>query len=225
MRVLPICLLAAVGLAETPAGIRPRPAIVDYPARAEADGIKLGAALLPAEQVKRMFATDLSPGYVVVEVALYPEQEIEVSRDDFVLRAGAGQTVRPASPSAIAASIQRSNTPRSKDSDITVYPSVGVVYSTGPDIYGRRTGGVGTTAGVGVGVGGPGGPPSRAPGSTDADRRVMQTELEEKSLPTQATAKPVAGYLYFPVTTTKGKSVVYELEYYGGKRKIRARLP
>jgi len=133
--------------------------------------------------------------------------------------------VRAASPSAIAASVQRSNTPKSKDSDITVYPSVGVVYSTGPDIYGRRTGGVGTTAGVGVGVGGPGGPPSRAPGSTDADRRVMQTELEEKGLPARATAKPVAGYLYFPISVKRGKSVAYQLEYQGGTQKIRVPLP
>ena len=41
----------------------------------------------------------------------------------------------------------------------------------------------------------------------------METELTDKSLPEGRTAKPVAGYLYFPFPGKK-KDVAYDLEYH-----------
>ncbi|MDT8068633.1 MAG: hypothetical protein ROO76_10770 [Terriglobia bacterium] len=58
---------------------------------------------------------------------------------------------------------------------------------------------------------------------TEADRKTMETELRDKSLPQGEVSQPVSGYLHFPVAT--GKKVQYELEYTGKNRNIRLRLP
>jgi len=47
--------------------------------------------------------------------------------------------------------------------------------------------------------------------STGQDRRVMETELDDRGLPEGEADKPVAGYLYFPVGQTKATSI--ELVY------------
>jgi len=44
---------------------------------------------------------------------------------------------------------------------------------------------------------------------------LHRAELTEKALPEGATYKPVAGYLYFPVTEKLAGSYAYELEYVG----------
>jgi hypothetical protein len=128
---------------------------------------------------------------------------------DFALRVD-GRLIRPRDPRTIAALNQKRGKARSRD--VVVYPSVGV--STGS--YGT-----GTNVGVGGGVGG--GAPG--PASTDQDRRVMQTELEERALQDTSTDKPVAGYLYFPVGDTKAKSVELLYQHDGGEVRIPLELP
>jgi hypothetical protein len=105
-------------------------------------------------------------------------------------------------------------------SDVTVYPTVGVGYESGPRTYdpvtgGTRGGGWRTAVGVGVGVG------STRPASTEPDRRTMETELSEKGLPEGAFSKPIAGYLYFPLAPAKKSS--YELEYDSPAGRVRAK--
>jgi hypothetical protein len=155
--------------------------------------------------VQHAFATELDRRYVVVEIGAFPKGAVLIAPQDFVLRvAGTNQLIRHASPQTIAEVLHK-NPPSSRD--VTVYPTVGVGYSTaGRDPWGNGGGGGWTTsAGVGVGIG------STQKGGTDADKPVMETELREKSLPAGETDKPVAGYLYFPVSTTK--KVTYELQY------------
>ncbi len=83
-----------------------------------------------------------------------------------------------------------------------------------------------TGVGIGVGVGNPApaGPP-RA--STDADRETMELELSEKSLREQKVTTPVAGYLYFPMTSSgkRNASESHELEYFGERSNLSLRLP
>jgi hypothetical protein len=93
--------------------------------------------------------------------------------------------------------------------DITLWPAVGV--STG-------TYGTGTNVGVGVGVGGN----NPRPASSDRDRRVMETELEDRGLEDGSTDKPIAGYLYFPVGETKATTM--ELVYQHDKGELRLPL-
>lgn len=50
----------------------------------------------------------------------------------------------------------------------------------------------------------------------------MEMELEDKVLQDGPTAKPVAGYLYFPVG--KKKATGYDLEYQGAGTDVKLRI-
>ncbi len=216
-----LLVLGALGSAEVRQGIKPRSDSSDYPAHVKRPGVTVGAALLSPDQVRNMFASDLSR-YTVVEVALQPNDGItlDVAASDFALRiANTQNTARPANPRAIAAILHKD----AAKGGVDVYPSVGVGYESGPRGYDPATGtvrggGVRTSVGVGVGVGGP------HAASTDQDRRTMELELSEKGLPEGATSKPVAGYLYFPLVAKK-KGAAYELDYESSGSKSRLHLP
>ena len=179
-------------------GLPTRSTVDQYAAKAAAKGLTIAADVIPPEQVRNEFSTTLVPNYQVLEIAIYPQSgyTVDISIIDFALRVD-GRLIRPAEPRTIAVRNQKQANRGGRD--ITLWPSVGV--STG-------TWGTGTNVGVGVGVGGrhPG------PGSTDRDRRVMETELDDRSLQDRIADKPVAGYLYFPVGETSAKSaqLVYQ---------------
>ena len=89
-------------------GIRPRGTPSEYPAYQTTSGITLAAAVLTPEQVHKRFATDLNRGYVVVEVAVYPEagRDVTLAERDFLLRfASDPATERPLSAQTIAAKL------------------------------------------------------------------------------------------------------------------------
>lgn len=166
--------------------------------------------MLTPDQVKNSFASELNRGFLVVEVAVYPDngQSIKLSHGDFFLCTRAREVLgRPADPKAIAASLQKA---ASSDRDVTLYPTATIGYESGPGYYDpmtgtRRGGGLYTGVGVGVGVGNPG------RGTSEQDRRTMETELTDKGLPEGAVSKPVSGYLYFPLKDRK-KAETYYLE-------------
>src|SRR5215470_5350001 len=100
-----ISLLAYFMLAEGVAGICPRDRGADYPAHDTTGGVTVAAVVVPPDQVRKIFATDLNRGgYIVVEVAVYPEagRVVDLSSADFFLRIDS-ETVRPIDGSAIAA--------------------------------------------------------------------------------------------------------------------------
>jgi len=200
------------------AGTRPRPNSADYRAQETAGDVTLAAEILPPNQVRNLFSTDLSK-YNVVEVAVYPKDgtTIDVHRIDFTLKLGSGDVVRAANPAAIARTKQQAASAPNKASDINIYPSATIGYESGP--YHR---GVYTETGVGVGVGQPSGPYPPRPASTDQDRRTMQLELEDNALPEGAASKAIAGYLYFPISSKK--NVTYDLEYYTQQGRVRLTL-
>lgn len=233
----PLVLIAAVGvalLARDARGIRPRSGGADYPAHESAAGITVAAAVIPPDEVRHMFATDLNAGFIVMEVAVYPGNapEVDLSAADFALKIGASQTLlRPVNGRAIAAILQRTNSPRqpTRASDVTLYPTAGIGYESGgydPVTGRRRTGGVYTESGVGVGIGASGAPPPDPhPASTDRDRLTMQQELDDKALPEGKATQPVAGYLYFPRPAGKQRNALYEITYYGVSGKLRLAVP
>ena len=202
-----------------PKGTVPRGDASRYPAHAT----QVGALLLPPEQIKNIFVSDLGRCCVVVEVALYPEDRgpLEVSLGDFALRlAGADTATKPSSAKVVAASLQKAN---ASDRVVTISPQVGIGYESGRPYYDpvtgeRRGGGVRTSAGVGVGVGQT--PPAA---STTRDRDVMELELGEKGLPEGDASAPVAGYLYFAIAPKK-KVSTYQLEYLLRGSKVVLRL-
>jgi hypothetical protein len=97
--------------------------------------------------------------------------------------------------------------------DVSVSPTAGVGYGSGSG-YDPATG-TQRRGGVAVTIASPGG----EPGSSEKDRAVMETELNEKSLPEGATTAPVAGYLYFPISRTQ--MATYQLEYMLNGNKVK----
>jgi hypothetical protein len=213
---LAVGLICSAALAsDAPRGTVPRDAADKYGAHADQDGFSIGATRLTASQARKTFSTDVDRCCLVVEVALFPQKGslAEVSLGDFALRVvGKDIATRPSSAEVVAGKLQRSAEPKTDSHDVVISPTAGVGYQTGgiDPVTGqpRRGGGVVTTTGVGVGVGGPREP---RPGSTDADRRTMELELREKGLPEGNTASPVSGYLYF--TLPQHKNAKYQLEY------------
>jgi hypothetical protein len=207
------------------AGTRPRPASTDYRAQDTVGDVTLAAEILPPNQVRNLFSTDLSK-YVVVEVAVYPKDAttVDVHKMDFAIKLGSGEVVRAANPAAIARTRQQASTkPPGKASDVNVYTTVGVGYESGSDRNGVNRKGVYTETGVAVAVGQPVGQPPYPqpppPASTNQDRQTMQMELEDNGLPESPASKALAGYLYFPTSTKK--TVTYDLEYYAPQGRTR----
>lgn len=141
-------------------GIRPRVAATDYPVRESTASFTIGAALIPRDQVRKIFAADLNGGgCVVIEVGVFPAEgrDVDLSPGDFMLSPDTGKMAeRPVDADAIAAAIGRKHeSAPARNSD--VYTTTGVTIDRVPTIdpaTGRQTHTtvVGTEAGVGVGA-------------------------------------------------------------------------
>ncbi|MBV8071090.1 MAG: hypothetical protein JO270_14370, partial [Acidobacteriaceae bacterium] len=96
-----------------PGGLPPRSSPADYAAQVSVAGLTYAASLVPAVEVKRLFAFDISKSYVVFEVAVYPASAVlDLNPDAFVARSShGGNEVRCADPDAVAAVIQQKNAP------------------------------------------------------------------------------------------------------------------
>ncbi|HEY6307346.1 MAG TPA: hypothetical protein VI488_12905 [Candidatus Angelobacter sp.] len=228
-RLLVTVLICATAVAwDAPKGTVPRSAPDKYSAHAEENGVGIGATRLSASQAKKVFSTDVDRCCLVVEVALYPQKDglTEVSLDDFALRiAGQDIATRPSGPELVAARLQKPLQPKSDSPDVVISQTSGIGYTTGgvdPVTGQRRPGGVITTAGAGVGVG-VGGSRQPTPVAADTDRRTMELELSEKSLPQGNTSTPVSGYLYFNLA--QKKNAKYQLEYMLDGKKVVLALP
>ncbi len=185
-------------------GLRPRGNAADYPADVSAGDAAIGASVVPPDQVRKLFATDLNrAGYIVIEVGVYPAARgVDVTAGDFMMRTESDSSVRAATPEAIAGMMEDAKNPPAPSSgrDITVYPTTDIGYESGVDpVTGRRVSGVYRGAGVGVGVGGnQGGTPPPPPAVSARDRDTMERELSDKAIPQGTATRAVAGYLYFP---------------------------
>jgi hypothetical protein len=231
MRLASFGILCALAAFADTQGIRPRADVSEYRAHDKEDGINIAADVMDSEQVRHAFASSIYNGYVVIEVAVYPEsgQSVDISSFDFMLRVdGLSSPIRPSSARTIAAVLQRKASKPTNPSDVTLYPTVGVGYESGgggyDPVYGNRRGGWRTNAGVGVATGGAGnGQP--APASTDLDRSTMERELGDKALPEGPASKAVAGYLYFPLPAKKKPSDAIALDYHGSTARIHISFP
>lgn len=227
-------VLAAMLMQAGPAdGIRPRASASDYPAHETANGVTVAAAALAPDQVRKLFATDLNKaGYLVFEVAVYPEQgkTVDLDSGDFLLKIGADANVlRAASPQAVASASRQKNTPAARNGkDVNVYPTADVGYESGgyDPVTGGRTHGWYTGAGVAVGPGNPQDPNAPPPpGASDRDQWAKQRELEDKALPVGKVTQAVAGYLYFPKSSGKNRNTVFNLDWYSDTAKLSLPVP
>lgn len=191
----------------------PRASAKDYASSKLEPQYSIGAKLLSKTQVQASFATPLASRYLVVEVGFYPAdgKSIDLQRSNFSLRSDDGKSsVTPASPEEIASILQKTT---KGGRDVTLYPTANVGYESWPVYTGngvKRVGGPVYGAGVGVGL-----DPKTAQATTDSDRKTMETELGDKELKSGDVTSPVAGYLYFPMTS---KEKAFELQYRGSDK-------
>jgi hypothetical protein len=230
-RLACLCLTTGLLLAGDGNGIRPRGTAADYPAHETAGGTTIAGAIIPPDQVRRMFSADLDhAGYIVVEVAIYPEnREVDLSSNDFMLRLGSeSDASRAVSARTLAASLYKKDNRQPKvGPPIDVATSSTIGWENGRDpITGQRRSGVYTGGGVGVGTGTGRGYPDdpQRPAPTGRDRATVEQELLDKALPEGPTRRPVAGYLYFPKPSKKTKNASCEITFYGEPEKIRLLL-
>jgi len=205
-------------------GTAPRTSATKYRAHVEKSGFSIGAELVAKKEVSQTFAADLSSCCLVLQVALYPKKDesIDVLLMDFeLLKVGTDNPMRPESPTAVAAKLEKGKNP---SADATVSSVVSIGYESGTYID-PLTGqpvhvhGVSTSAGVGVSTG-----PTVPPDIVNHDRQVMEWELSSKCLQEGGASIPVAGYLYFPISKTN-KNAKYTLTYSGKSEPIVLTLP
>jgi hypothetical protein len=211
-----IVFVASAALAG-PKGTVPRSSATQYPIHAQRDAVSLGAKLLTREEARKTFVSEINSCCTVIEIAVYPDKAkpLNLSLNDFVLRAKSAEAAtKPSTAKLAAASIQKN---AKTGRDVAVYPTTSIGYSSG-SVYDPATGtrqgsGVYTQTGVGVAIGSPTGP-----GVSDKDRSVMETELSEKAIPEGTASAPVSGYVYFPIALKK--KVEYQLEYTVHEQKL-----
>lgn len=244
--VVLLCLACALPMIADSPGIRPRADAASYPSNHDTADFSIGAYVVPPDQAKKMFKFDLThAGYVVVEVGVFPApgRDLDLYPTDFTL-AVADELVgeRPVTADTIAEIVAGRPEAAPKigsPGGVNTAASASIGHGTYTDpVTGHRVSDTETSTGVGVGVGGP----AQMPCRTNADCQDMPTtappitasptqnanmvaqELWEKSLPDGKTVHAVAGYLYFPKPSKKGKNVVWELRYENADGKTRLAL-
>lgn len=212
-------------------GIRPRTSVEDYPSHQSTASFAIGAALIPRNDVRKIFAADLNrAGYVVVEVGVYPlaGQDVDVSPDDFMLLTDGGKVAtRSVDADAVAGVIardrpsarSRSSESRSSEVSVTAGASISRIPVVDP-ATGRQSHAtvIGTeesvSNGLPVGYPAPAGAPN--PGA-------IEQEIWAKSLPDGKTAGAVAGYVYFPKPSGKTNGA-WELILEGAAGRVKLTL-
>jgi len=213
-----VLLFAAIaGAQASPRGVHPRLSAADYAASASGEGVTYAATQLAPDQVKHMFASDISKVYLVFEVACYPSAQANaaVRPYDFLVKTGTkGEYAHPSDGVTVASVIQQKTTPREVHPPVSPSGGVGVgIASTTDPVTGRKLHSVYGEADAGVAVGGPPLYPP-PPGSSTVDRTILENQLTDRSLPEGDFLVPVVGYLYFPANYVKKHSGnIYELEY------------
>jgi len=195
-------------------GISPRMRSSDYPVHQSAKGVTVGAALVPPDQVSKIFSRAISNQYAVVEVGIYPDDggTFNVDLLNFTLRVE-GRVSRAEKPRDVAPwkdqPASGSNGPLG-NGPVNVGTETGVIYQRSNDpVYGKRSG-VGTYSGVEV----DNYPrPSNSPPSSSSQDPKVQDRLMDMALPEGDISKRVAGYLYFPQTAKRKKNDSIDLDY------------
>jgi hypothetical protein len=195
---------AAMWAADT--GVPPRPKSTDYPVRLTAKAATIAGAVVPSDQVAKLFSTDIAKQYIVVEVAIYPvaSRAFDIEIRDFTLRVG-NQSSFADRPTDVAPWPQR----RVPDRETEITTQAGIAYEQTKDpVYGKRQA-IGTYAGVSVAD-----EPAHGPSPPfGPDPQVLASRIEHRSLPEGQTRLAVAGYLYFARSPKTGKKDPLELTY------------
>ncbi len=192
--ILLAAFLATLAWADD-SSVSPRPKPTDYPVHDSLKTAVLAAAIVPPEQVKKIFSAETAKTYVVVEVAVYPQagSSLDVDLIDFALKSG-DQVVRASEPRDIGTAWPSAKNPSIGNRGPNVTAETGVIVDRETDpITGRPRTSVGTYEGVAVSnYPRPDPPPSPSKNSGDVDDKIRKM-----ALPQGPAKSPVAGYVYF----------------------------
>jgi hypothetical protein len=186
------------------AGVPPRVSSGDYPVHGSVKGAVIAAAIVPSDQVAKMFSSEIAKQSVVVEVAIYPEnaQPFEVASSDFSVKMGR-QLAYAERPQDVAP--WRENRGQlGRETDVTT--QAGVIYQRSSDPVNGTRQTVGTYSGVAVSDH-PAGPPAPPAPARSTDK------IQRRALPEGQTRSAVAGYLYFAKYSKVAKTDSLELHY------------
>jgi hypothetical protein len=194
MRLIPILISAGSLLAQSN-GVPPRPNASDYQIHETTRAAVLAASVVPAKQIEKMFSSDIAKQYVVLEVAVYPQnaQTLDVDWFDFGLKIG-DTVAYVEKPRDVATPWPEKN--KIPDKPVTVVTEAGVVYGRSSDPVNGRRSEWGTYEGVGV-TNDPRATPPPQP-KQSPDPQMIEQRIRETMLPVGPASKAVAGYLFFP---------------------------
>jgi hypothetical protein len=182
-------------------------------ARGENESVVINATLYSTpEEVKQVLGSDLNGHYIVVAVQVTPRfgKEVEISRDDFLLRTDKDGEKSPAfAPSQIAGRGAIVISQTGGGAGGPTWDNRGPILGgyPGQDAP-HRVGGDSTTIGPGPEAEGAQGKLSANAKSKDSP---MLAVLKQKELPQTKTSQPVSGLLYFAMEKQKVKDL--ELRY------------
>lgn len=220
-RAVPAVILVSIALAGD--GFRPWPKPGDYPAHEDLPSATIAAAVLSADQIKKVFGGDVGRRYVVVEVAIYPQTRFEVHADDFRLKGPDGDLARTESPRRVAQAWNEKTptgtaTPRNGPA---VIQETGVEYGTWRDpVTGQRQKETGVYSSTTVTNDPRAQPLPQPPPGPDP---AVGARLDALALPEGRTVDEVAGYLYFPKPSKKAKQ--FGLLWSNGSSSVTLSLP
>jgi hypothetical protein len=222
MRLILLVLAVTLLLDADDRGVPPRAQPSDYAVHQTTGDVTMAAAIVPSRQIEKMFSAEVARQYIVVEVAVYPQNGRVFDLDWFDFGLKIGDTVAYVElPRDVATPWREKN--RIPDKPVTVTSDTGVVYTRSSDpVYGRRSGwevyqGVGVTNDPRAAT--PPDPPRQDP------QRVEQRVLETM-IPQGPTSTAVAGYLFFPQYNLKRhKGDAMELQWRKDQAFAVLRLP
>lgn len=215
--------VASLAAADDPP-VAPRAKPSDYPVHAATKSAVLAAAIVPPDQVKKMLSGELNKRYIVIEVAIYPNdgQTFNVDRLDFALRAG-DQVLHPGEPRDPTDVWKGKNDPLGNQGP-NVTAETGVIVDRSPDpVTGRQRTGVGTYEGVAVSNYPRPNPPAPPPPRSNPNQTAAAEKAHDLALPQGITGKPAAGYLYFP--RPRGKHDSLTLNHEGDDVSVDLKFP
>jgi hypothetical protein len=207
LRYLAVIAAIAVSLAfQDVGGLPPHDSGSSYQAYREADEATIAASMIPPGKAAKLFTSEVSGKYIVVEIAVYPRpgHDVDIRMLDFELKSASGGKSHPANPDEVAA-VWAQNRPQLPNR-AQVVTQGGVEYGSAVNpTTGRIERGWATSAGSGVGnrsaVYGTG------PGAPELGAKLMHF-----ALPKGRTNRAIAGYLYFPVLK-RTKNDAPEIDY------------
>jgi hypothetical protein len=220
MRWLLIALISGFVVLAGGQGVAPRANTSDYDAQQSVADGTLAASVVPAKQIEKLFSSRIGKDFIVVEVAVYPEngQNFNVDWLDFGLKNG-DTVAHVERPRDVAMAWPERAGDLGKP--VTVTTETGVAYGRVSDSTGQHRSQLDTYESVGV----TNDPRAAPPPRQGPDPQMVEARIREKMLPEGQAKTPIAGYLFFPQLKKRRKGELAELQWSKDRASAVLRLP